>query len=148
MWVDAESKIKSDKNGWSDVSFAFMEGDRPILLTADAIGTNVGFNTPTTKETVNAELNTKVNQYRSASTTTPSTSTTTTVKPTAKSALSGLVKASQTKEATAASTTSTTTQPSNTSNALDDLEKLADLKAKGILTEEEFQAKKKQILGL
>ena len=31
---------------------------------------------------------------------------------------------------------------------LDDLEKLSDLKNKGILTEEEFAAKKKQILGL
>lgn len=29
-----------------------------------------------------------------------------------------------------------------------ELEKIADLRAKGILTEEEFQAKKKQILGL
>ncbi len=31
---------------------------------------------------------------------------------------------------------------------LNDLEKLAELKSKGIITEEEFQAKKKQILGL
>jgi Short C-terminal domain len=31
---------------------------------------------------------------------------------------------------------------------LDDLEKLADLKSKGVITEEEFQAKKKQLLGL
>ncbi|TYP95432.1 Uncharacterized membrane protein YhaH, DUF805 family [Fodinibius salinus] len=37
----------------------------------------------------------------------------------------------------------------NTQNhGLDDLEKLADLKDKGIITEEEFVAKKKQILGL
>jgi len=34
------------------------------------------------------------------------------------------------------------------SNNLEDLEKLAELKEKGIITEEEFQAKKKQILGL
>lgn len=34
------------------------------------------------------------------------------------------------------------------SNSLDDLEKLAELRKKGILTEEEFQAKKRQILGL
>jgi hypothetical protein len=33
-------------------------------------------------------------------------------------------------------------------SSLDDLEKLAALKEKGIITEEEFQAKKKQILGL
>ncbi|OGY23707.1 MAG: hypothetical protein A2172_00070 [Candidatus Woykebacteria bacterium RBG_13_40_15] len=33
-------------------------------------------------------------------------------------------------------------------NFLDDLSKLAELKEKGILTEEEFQQKKKQILGL
>ena len=33
-------------------------------------------------------------------------------------------------------------------NNLEDLEKLAELKEKGIITEEEFQAKKKQILGL
>lgn len=31
---------------------------------------------------------------------------------------------------------------------LDQLEKLAELKEKGIITEEEFNAKKKQILGL
>jgi hypothetical protein len=35
-----------------------------------------------------------------------------------------------------------------TSAGLNDLEKLADLKAKGIITEEEFKAKKKQILGI
>ena len=29
-----------------------------------------------------------------------------------------------------------------------EIEKLADLKAKGIITEEEFDAKKKQILGI
>ncbi len=128
-----------------------MEGDRPILLTGDAVGTHVGFNAPATKETVNAELHSKVNQYSSASTST--SSTTSTVKPTTtKSALSGLVKASQNKEAsttTAAPTnTSSSTAQSTMSSALDDLEKLADLKAKGILTEEEFQMKKKQILGL
>lgn len=33
-------------------------------------------------------------------------------------------------------------------NSLDQLEKLAELKQKGILTEEEFQVKKKQLLGL
>ncbi len=33
-------------------------------------------------------------------------------------------------------------------NDLGDLEKLNDLKEKGIISEEEFQAKKKQILGL
>ena len=33
-------------------------------------------------------------------------------------------------------------------NSLNDLEKLADLKNKGIISEEEFSAKKKQLLGL
>ena len=42
----------------------------------------------------------------------------------------------------------TVTQKSFSNNSLNDLEKLADLKNKGIITEEEFQAKKKQILGL
>lgn len=36
----------------------------------------------------------------------------------------------------------------NSGGSLDDLEKLANLKQKGIITEAEFQAKKKQILGL
>lgn len=36
----------------------------------------------------------------------------------------------------------------SSASGLDDLEKLASLRDKGILTEEEFQAKKKQILGL
>jgi len=31
---------------------------------------------------------------------------------------------------------------------LDQLEKLADLKARGIITEQEFAAKKRQLLGL
>jgi hypothetical protein len=35
-----------------------------------------------------------------------------------------------------------------TDNSVEQLEKLAELKDKGILTEEEFQAKKKEILGL
>jgi hypothetical protein len=33
-------------------------------------------------------------------------------------------------------------------SGLDELEKLAELKSKGIITEQEFQAKKKQILGI
>ena len=37
---------------------------------------------------------------------------------------------------------------SNSSGQVNDLEKLADLKDKGVITEEEFTAKKKQILGL
>ena len=37
----------------------------------------------------------------------------------------------------------------NTVNSdLDDLEKLADLQKKGVITEEEFTQKKKQLLGL
>ncbi len=40
------------------------------------------------------------------------------------------------------------TSNSSGGNSLDDLEKLAELRKKGILTEEEFQAKKRQILGL
>ncbi len=39
-------------------------------------------------------------------------------------------------------------RPSSTSSDADELSKLADLRDKGILTEEEFQQKKKQILGL
>ena len=35
----------------------------------------------------------------------------------------------------------------NESDYLDELEKLAELHEKGILTDEEFQAKKKQLLG-
>jgi len=38
--------------------------------------------------------------------------------------------------------------PASTSSDADELEKLASLRDKGILTEEEFQQKKKQILGL
>jgi HEAT repeat protein len=40
------------------------------------------------------------------------------------------------------------TSSTNNNQNLEDLEKLADLKDKGIITEEEFQAKKRQILGL
>ncbi|MEK2611442.1 DUF4429 domain-containing protein [Pseudomonas shirazensis] len=39
-------------------------------------------------------------------------------------------------------------EPSKPSSSLDDLEKLATLKDKGVITDEEFQLKKKEILGL
>jgi len=39
-------------------------------------------------------------------------------------------------------------QPQNGHSELDELEKLSDLKEKGILTQEEFEQKKKQLLGL
>ena len=38
--------------------------------------------------------------------------------------------------------------PSPSNSGVDDLEKLSELKEKGVITEEEFQQKKKQILGL
>lgn len=38
--------------------------------------------------------------------------------------------------------------PPSQDNSMAELEKLGQLKEQGILTEEEFQAKKKQILGL
>ena len=41
-----------------------------------------------------------------------------------------------------------TTSDAGSQHGLNDLEKLAELKAKGILTEEEFTLKKKQILGI
>ncbi len=40
------------------------------------------------------------------------------------------------------------TQPQQSSNSLNDLEKLAELKEKGIISQEEFDAKKKQLLGI
>jgi len=39
-------------------------------------------------------------------------------------------------------------QRKDTPSEINDLEKLAELKEKGVITEEEFQQKKKQILGL
>jgi len=39
-------------------------------------------------------------------------------------------------------------QSGQTNGGIDDLEKLAKLKEKGIITQEEFEAKKKQVLGL
>jgi hypothetical protein len=39
-------------------------------------------------------------------------------------------------------------EPTGSDAQYDELEKLADLKDKGIITEQEFEAKKKQILGL
>ncbi len=49
---------------------------------------------------------------------------------------------------TSTAKSSSSTSSSNGNSTLDDLEKLADLKKKGILSEAEFEAKKKQILGL
>lgn len=46
------------------------------------------------------------------------------------------------------SSQSQTTQPATQSSVADELAKLASLKEQGILTEEEFVAKKKQLLGL
>ncbi len=46
------------------------------------------------------------------------------------------------------SSQSQATQPANQSSVADELTKLATLKEQGILTEEEFTAKKKQLLGL
>lgn len=43
---------------------------------------------------------------------------------------------------------STSSSPSSVGTDLDELEKLAELHARGILTDEEFSAKKAQILGL
>ncbi len=43
---------------------------------------------------------------------------------------------------------STPSAPASDGSYLDQLQKLADLHAQGILTDEEFQAKKEQILGL
>lgn len=40
------------------------------------------------------------------------------------------------------------TQPTTAGSPLDELEKLNDLKERGIITEEEFSAKKKDILGI
>jgi len=40
------------------------------------------------------------------------------------------------------------TQGENRNSGINDLEKLAELKEKGIISEEEFSAKKKQLLGL
>jgi len=40
------------------------------------------------------------------------------------------------------------TPPNDTDNQFDELEKLAKLKDQGVLTQEEFDAKKKQILDL
>lgn len=39
-------------------------------------------------------------------------------------------------------------QSGTTANSLDDLEKLSNLKGKGVITQAEFDAKKKQLLGL
>jgi hypothetical protein len=41
-----------------------------------------------------------------------------------------------------------TTPADNTDSQMQQLQQLGDLKARGILTEEEFQAKKQQILGI
>jgi hypothetical protein len=44
--------------------------------------------------------------------------------------------------------TTSTSSPTSSSGGLDELEKLADLKNKGIITDDEFQQAKKRILGL
>ena len=50
--------------------------------------------------------------------------------------------------AAAANTPGETARPVDNSTALAELERLAALKERGLLTEEEFNAKKRQILGL
>ena len=45
-------------------------------------------------------------------------------------------------------TVTTATRSSANSNALEQIEKLGELKAKGLLTQEEFESKKKELLAL
>jgi hypothetical protein len=45
-------------------------------------------------------------------------------------------------------TSQPTTEPASQESYLDELEKLADLRDRGIITEDEFEAKKQQLLGL
>lgn len=40
------------------------------------------------------------------------------------------------------------TQPDSTDQTVEQIKKFAELKSQGILTDEEFEAKKKQLLGL
>lgn len=62
--------------------------------------------------------------------------------------LSGLINERQTKTTTAQTATSEQSAPAPQSNSMDDLVKLKSLLDSGIITQEEFDAKKKQILGL
>jgi cytochrome c-type biogenesis protein CcmH/NrfG len=48
----------------------------------------------------------------------------------------------------AAAATAATPAPSNEPSYLDELEKLGELRDQGIITDEEFNAKKKELLGL
>ena len=62
--------------------------------------------------------------------------------------LSGLINERQTKTTTAQGATPAQSAPAPQSNSMDDLVKLKSLLDSGIITQEEFDAKKKQILGL
>ena len=62
--------------------------------------------------------------------------------------LSGLINERQTNTATAQAATSAQSAPAPQSNSMDDLVKLKSLLDSGIITQEEFDAKKKQLLGL
>lgn len=62
--------------------------------------------------------------------------------------LSGLINERQTKTTTAQTATSEQSAPAPQSNSMDDLVKLKSLLDSGIITQEEFDAKKKQLLGL
>ena len=62
--------------------------------------------------------------------------------------LSGLINERQTKTTTAQGATPAQSAPAPQSNSMDDLVKLKSLLDSGIITQEEFDAKKKQLLGL
>ncbi len=62
--------------------------------------------------------------------------------------LGAAISSSRSKKRAAAQSVPTSNESADQSDMFEQLEKLAALKDKGILTQDEFDAKKKQILGL
>jgi hypothetical protein len=139
-------KLNIDRNGYSDMSFSFIN---EIVLTADNItGVNqstramqfmnktAGNPPPSVKKPIDVEINTVQDKQIH-----PNVQRT--------NVLSSLVNKTKAQtEATSKPAVVTAATSSKSGGSLDDIEKLAALRDKGILTEEEFQKKKKQILGL
>lgn len=153
VWVDAEQPLNELRDGWSDVSFSFAAGSNksPVILSANGIGMH-GLRSPLKPASTSAS-----STVRSA----PSAPVSGPARPafvTSMGALSSLVKKAKAREQDVVSDSASQpeqrdnktaiTKSSDDGNGLDGLEIMHDLWKKGILTDAEFQEKKRQILGL
>ncbi|KAG2381299.1 hypothetical protein C9374_006288 [Naegleria lovaniensis] len=150
VWVETDDPVTYDeKTGWSSLSFAFMD---PVILKGDISLIN---QEKLAKEHMDKEFKKKPLGTSSSPSKGLDIVVSTEEKPIAPTynerMCSSLVVASSVVIENKKPTTSATVNvhsSSSSEDVLSQIEKLAELKQKGILSEEEFTQKKKQLLGL